>query len=62
MTAGYSSLFPWVPKRVWVPPIHRVDSPFTHVTEEDRKFVLDNINKRLKLMEPLTNDDVIAER
>ena len=40
----------------------RVDSPFTHVTEEDRKFVLDNINKRLKLMKPLTNDDVIAER
>jgi len=32
------------------------------VTEEDRKFVLDNINKRLKLMKPLTNDDVIAER
>ena len=40
----------------------RVDSPFTHVTEEDRKFVLDNINKRLKLMKPLTDDDVIAER
>jgi glycerol-3-phosphate dehydrogenase len=40
----------------------RVDGPFTHVTEEDRRFVLDNINKRLKLKKPLTNDDVIAER
>lgn len=40
----------------------RVDSPFTHVTEEDRKFVLENINKRLKLKKPLTEDDVIAER
>ena len=32
------------------------------MTEEDRNLVLDNINKRLKLMKPLTNYDVIAER
>jgi glycerol-3-phosphate dehydrogenase len=40
----------------------RVASPVTHVTEEDRSFVLDNINKRLRLPRPLTRDDVIAER
>ena len=40
----------------------RVDSPFSEVTEEDRQFVLDNINKRLNLPKPLTRDDVIAER
>ena len=40
----------------------RVDSPFTHVTDEDRRFVLDNINKRLALETPLTEADVIAER
>jgi glycerol-3-phosphate dehydrogenase len=32
------------------------------VTEDDRRFVLDNINHRLKLTEPLTTDDIIAER
>ncbi len=40
----------------------RVDNPFTHVTEEDRQFVLDNINKRLNLEEPLTKASIIAER
>jgi glycerol-3-phosphate dehydrogenase len=40
----------------------RVESPVTHVTEEDRRFVLDNINKRLNLPKPLTHADVIAER
>jgi glycerol-3-phosphate dehydrogenase len=40
----------------------RVDSPDTRVTPEDRKFVLDNINKRLRLERPLTPEDVIAER
>jgi glycerol-3-phosphate dehydrogenase len=40
----------------------RVDSPFTHVTDADRKFVLDNINKRLRLPKPLTEADIIAER
>ena len=40
----------------------RVESPFTEVTEEDRDFVLTNINERLKLAEPLTRADIIAER
>jgi glycerol-3-phosphate dehydrogenase len=40
----------------------RVEEPVSHVTDEDRRFVLDNINKRLRLEQPLTADDVIAER
>lgn len=40
----------------------RVESPISHVTDEDRRFVLDNINKRLSLPKPLTMNDVIAER
>jgi glycerol-3-phosphate dehydrogenase len=40
----------------------RVESPLTEVTDEDRRFVLDNINKRLNLEKPLTRADVIAER
>lgn len=40
----------------------RVDSPHVAITDDDRRFVLDNINKRLKLAKPLTMDDVIAER
>ena len=33
-----------------------------HVHEEDRRFVLENINKRLNLARPLTQADVLAER
>jgi glycerol-3-phosphate dehydrogenase len=40
----------------------RVDSPAVRVTEEDRRFILSNINKRLTLPRPLTEADVIAER
>ena len=40
----------------------RVDSPFTEGTEDYRQFVLDNINKRLRLPQPLTRADIIAER
>ena len=40
----------------------RTESPFSEVTEEDRQFVLDNINKRLNLAKPLTHTDIIAER
>ena len=40
----------------------RVDSPVAHVTDDDRRFVLDNINKRLRLAKKLTTSDVIAER
>jgi glycerol-3-phosphate dehydrogenase len=32
------------------------------VTPEDRRFILDNVNKRLKLARKLSEDDIIAER
>lgn len=40
----------------------RENTPWTRVTEEDRAFVLSNINKRLNLERPLTTEDIIAER
>jgi glycerol-3-phosphate dehydrogenase len=40
----------------------RVTDPIAHVTDDDRRFILDNINKRLRLERPLTQGDVIAER
>lgn len=40
----------------------RVTSPEVEVTPEDRKFVLDNINARLRLPRPLSEADIIAER
>ena len=40
----------------------RVSSPETEITQEDRQFVLDNINKRLNLPKPLTEKDIISER
>ncbi len=40
----------------------RVDEPFTSVTDEDRDFLLAQINARLDLETPLTRGDVIAER
>ncbi|MCC6645960.1 MAG: FAD-dependent oxidoreductase [Polyangiaceae bacterium] len=40
----------------------RVDDPGVRITSDDRRFVLDNINKRLRLPRPLTEADVIAER
>lgn len=39
-----------------------VEDPVTHVTEEDREFVLSNINARLELNHPLDESDIIAER
>jgi glycerol-3-phosphate dehydrogenase len=39
-----------------------VERPDVGVTPEDRHFVLDNINKRLRLARPLDERDVIAER
>jgi glycerol-3-phosphate dehydrogenase len=40
----------------------RVADPFTEVTDEDRSFLLGQINARLDLPQPLTAADVIAER
>jgi glycerol-3-phosphate dehydrogenase len=41
---------------------NRVDNPYATVTGADRRFVLDNINKRLNLPQPLTEADIISER
>jgi alpha-glycerophosphate oxidase/glycerol-3-phosphate dehydrogenase len=40
----------------------RIDTPFTAVDDTDRDFLLEQINNRLRLREPLTPADVIAER
>ncbi|MEM1112233.1 MAG: glycerol-3-phosphate dehydrogenase/oxidase [Pseudomonadota bacterium] len=40
----------------------QVSDPEVGVTEEDRDFVLDNINALLDLNPPLTRDSIIAER
>lgn len=40
----------------------QVETPNVTVTEEDRRFVLDNINELLALPTPITHDDIIAER
>ena len=40
----------------------RVDTPFTAVDADDRRFLLDQINARLDLAQPLTVGDIIAER
>ena len=40
----------------------RVDDPITEVNDEDREFLLEQINDRLDLDKPLTTADIIAER
>ena len=40
----------------------RTTERMPQVTKEDRDFVLNNINKRLKLSPPLTKNDIISER
>lgn len=40
----------------------RTDDPYTRVEDEDRTFLLEQINERLGLERPLTADDVIGER
>lgn len=40
----------------------QVDDPVTQVSDDDRDFVLSNINARLDLPSPLTRQDIIAER
>ncbi|ARN73196.1 glycerol-3-phosphate dehydrogenase/oxidase [Oceanicoccus sagamiensis] len=39
-----------------------LDHPDARVSAEDRRFILDNVNRLLKLEKPLTETDVIAER
>ena len=40
----------------------QVTDPNVGVTEEDRQFVLDNVNSLLDLDKPITREDIIAER
>ncbi len=40
----------------------RVDQPFTEVDDDDRTFLLEQINHRLDLATPLTVTDIISER
>ena len=40
----------------------QVNEPKAHITDEDRQFVIDNINALLKLDRPITRQDIIAER
>ena len=40
----------------------RVDDPHTEVTDQDREFLLDQINDRLDLNSSLSKDDIISER
>ena len=40
----------------------QVECPESDITDEDRRFLLDNANALLKLSRPLTLDDIIAER
>lgn len=40
----------------------KVDRPEVEVTADDVRFVLDNINKRLKLPQPIDERDIIATR
>ncbi len=40
----------------------QVEAPETAVSDEDRRFIIDNVNRCLDLDEPLTVDDIIAER
>jgi glycerol-3-phosphate dehydrogenase len=40
----------------------RVDTPFSEVTDDDIEFLLEQINARLALDQPLGRSDIIAER
>jgi glycerol-3-phosphate dehydrogenase len=40
----------------------RVERPGAQVTPADRRFILDNVNKRLRLPRPLGEADILAER
>ena len=41
---------------------NRVTEPETEVTDEDRRFVMENINKRVNLKQPLEEKDILSER
>ncbi len=39
-----------------------IDGPIGTVNDDDRRYLLDNVNKRLKLDAPLTEEDILSER
>ena len=55
-------VIPMGPRSVIGTTDERVDGPHTHVEDADRDFLLDQINARLNLAEPLTPDDIISSR
>ena len=40
----------------------QVEDPDVSITEEDREFVLNNVNRLLELEQPFTKEDIVAER
>jgi glycerol-3-phosphate dehydrogenase len=40
----------------------QVEDPQVSITDEDREFVLDNVNRLLELERPFTRNDIVAER
>ena len=55
-------VIPMGPRSVIGTTDERVDSPITQVEDEDRDFLLSQINARLNLPKPLTPDDIISTR
>ncbi|MDQ1249199.1 MAG: glycerol-3-phosphate dehydrogenase [Actinomycetota bacterium] len=55
-------VIPMGPRSVIGTTDERVDQPVTHVQDEDRDFLLEQINARLTLDQPLTPADIIASR
>ena len=55
-------VIPMGPRSVIGTTDERVDTPYTHVEDADRDFLLEQINARLNLDRPLTPADIIASR
>jgi glycerol-3-phosphate dehydrogenase len=55
-------VIPMGPRSVIGTTDERVSEPQTHVTDEDRDFLLEQINKRLDLDKPITPEDIISSR
>ena len=55
-------VIPMGPRSVIGTTDERVDSPITKLEDDDRDFLLDQINARMNLAKPLTPDDIISSR
>jgi len=55
-------VIPMGPRSVIGTTDERVDSAYTHVTDEDRDFLLTQINERLQLDHPLRPEDIVSAR